>query len=69
MNINYNEKLDKNGLDLQVHVDFIRCKDNPKKMEVLQCSISKGYECVDYAFVLDKYTLEDIIKEFAQRYE
>ena len=56
MELNYNEELDKNGLDLKVHIDFIRCKDNPIKMEVLQCFVSKGYECVDYAFVLEQTT-------------
>lgn len=66
MELNYNEELDKNGLDLKVHIDFIRNKENPDKMEVLQCSISKGYECIDYAFTLEQTTLADLIKEFVK---
>lgn len=69
MKIKYNEKLYNNGLDLEIHIDFIRCKDNPDQMEVLQFSVSKGWECTDYVLTLEQKTLASLVREYAQRYE
>ena len=69
MELNYNEELWRDGLDLNVVIEFRRSDKKPDKMEVLQCSITKGCECVDYGFVLEQTTLADLIKEYVSRYE
>lgn len=63
----YNEDVYNNGIDLQIHIDFTKCKDNPNEMELLSCAISKGLSCCDYAFTTDNHTLTDIIKEFIDK--
>lgn len=64
--INYNEEICHKGLDLNLHIDFIKSDKDPSKMKVLICSVSKGYRCIDYAFVYNQITLADIIKEFME---
>ena len=62
----YNEDLYNNGIELNIHIDFTKCKDNPNEMELLQFSVNRGLHCLDYAFTTDKHTLTDLVKEFIE---
>lgn len=64
----FNKKAYDNGLDLNIHIDFIQCKDNPEFMNLLTCSISKGNSpSYDIADTINEHTLTDIINEFIEQ--
>ena len=55
-----NKKALENGIEAKISIQF---SEEPNgKMSVLSCSIMKGYNNVDYSFVLDT-TLKELIAQ------
>lgn len=60
-------KLDKwaedNGITLKMEISFFSTEDG-KKMQLCSCTIYNGCKSIDYAYVVEQTTLDDVIKEF-----
>lgn len=62
--IMYDEALCNNGLHLQLNIVFVE-DDEKKTMELLQCSFSNSYRCIDFGLNdVAEITIKDVIEYF-----
>ena len=65
---NIDKRAEDNGIELTMSLSFYTSEDG-KRMQLCSCTIHNGYKSIDYAWVVETSTLDEVIKDFLDNQE